>query len=151
MTGRSQIYFFPRLVAIQDHVSGQIEGYMNQIRTSLRKFRQDLDGMLSSLRNSNARFRKSFKYASIFSWICLTHNGIFSTAHVRISQPVKTLCSHFLSKSLEQLLDSCWRQHQTRCNVVLPSLRQTCCYKIVKKLTTQGCNNIVISWLYQSC
>ena len=55
------------LVAIQDHVSGQVEGYMNEIRTSLRKFRQDLDGMLSSLRNSNARFRKSFKYDWVFS------------------------------------------------------------------------------------
>ncbi|CAB3987990.1 Hypothetical predicted protein, partial [Paramuricea clavata] len=52
------------LVAIQDHVSGQKDGYMNQIRISLRKFRQDLDGMLSSLRNSNARFRKSFKVFS---------------------------------------------------------------------------------------
>ncbi|XP_046845150.1 coiled-coil domain-containing protein 180-like [Xenia sp. Carnegie-2017] len=52
------------LLAIQDHVSGQVETYMNEIRSSLRKFRHDLDGMLSSLRNSNARFRKSFKVFS---------------------------------------------------------------------------------------
>ena len=31
------------------------------------------------------------------------------------------------------------------------TLIQSRCHKIVTKLTTQDCNNIVISWLYQSC
>ncbi|XP_074627275.1 coiled-coil domain-containing protein 180-like [Acropora palmata] len=62
------------LLVIQDQVAGRIEEYMNVIRTSLRKFRHDLDEMLSTLRNSNARFRKTFK---VFS-----DGGNFSTDEI---------------------------------------------------------------------
>ncbi|KAM7451254.1 hypothetical protein ABFA07_001297 [Porites harrisoni] len=62
------------LLVIQDQVSGRVEQYMDVIRTSLRKFRHDLDDMLSTLRNSNARFRKTFK---VFS-----DGGNFSTDEV---------------------------------------------------------------------
>lgn len=62
------------LLVIQDQVAGRIEQYMNVIRTSLRKFRHDLDEMLSTLRNSNARFRKTF---TVFS-----DGGNFSTDEV---------------------------------------------------------------------
>ena len=40
---------------------------------------------------------------------------------------------------------------QTCYKVILTTLIQTCCNKIVTKLTTQGSNITVISWLYQSC
>lgn len=62
------------LLVIQDQVAGRVEKYMDVIRTSLRKFRHDLDDMLSTLRNSNARFRKTFK---VFS-----DGGNFSTDEV---------------------------------------------------------------------
>ncbi|XP_015765794.1 PREDICTED: uncharacterized protein LOC107344618 [Acropora digitifera] len=62
------------LLVIQDQVAGRIEEYMNVIRTSLRKFRHDLDEMLSTVRNSNARFRKTFK---VFS-----DGGNFSTDEI---------------------------------------------------------------------
>ncbi|XP_078383943.1 coiled-coil domain-containing protein 180-like isoform X2 [Oculina patagonica] len=62
------------LLVIQDQVAGRVEQYMDVIRTSLRKFRHDLDDMLSTLRNSNARFRKTFK---VFS-----DGGNFSTDEV---------------------------------------------------------------------
>lgn len=62
------------LLVIQDQVTGRVEQYMDVIRTSLRKFRHDLDDMLSTLRNSNARFRKTFK---VFS-----DGGNFSTDEV---------------------------------------------------------------------
>ena len=50
---------------------------------------------------------------------------------------------------------SCCKHHlwhyQTCYNVVLTSLIQSWYSKNVTRLTTQGCNNIVISWLYRTC
>ncbi|XP_032230152.2 coiled-coil domain-containing protein 180 [Nematostella vectensis] len=62
------------LLAIQDQVAGRVEQYMDVIRFSIRKFRHDLDEILSTLRNSNARFRKTFK---VFS-----DGGNFSTEEI---------------------------------------------------------------------
>ncbi|XP_031558023.1 coiled-coil domain-containing protein 180-like [Actinia tenebrosa] len=62
------------LLAIQDQVTNRVEQYMDIIRSSIRSFRHDLDGILSTLRNSNARFRKTFK---VFS-----DGGNFSTDEI---------------------------------------------------------------------
>ncbi|KAK3730052.1 hypothetical protein QZH41_009552, partial [Actinostola sp. cb2023] len=62
------------LLAIQDQVANRVEQYMEVIRSSIRKFRHDLDEILSTLRNSNARFRKTFK---VFS-----DGGNFSTDEI---------------------------------------------------------------------
>lgn len=53
-----------RLVALQNQLSVELEKYMSVIRTSLRQFRQHLDETLQMLRESNARFIKSFKLFS---------------------------------------------------------------------------------------
>nr|KAG5705811.1 hypothetical protein BaRGS_027470 [Batillaria attramentaria] len=53
-----------RLVALQNQLGVELEKYMSVIRTSLRQFRQHLDETLQMLRESNARFIKSFKLFS---------------------------------------------------------------------------------------
>ena len=50
-----------RLVALQNQLGTELEKFMAVIRTSLRQFRQHLDETLQMLRESNARFIKSFK------------------------------------------------------------------------------------------
>ncbi|KAL8612782.1 hypothetical protein ACOMHN_033452 [Nucella lapillus] len=50
-----------RLVALQNQLGDELEKFMSVIRISLRQFRQHLDGTLQMLRESNARFIKSFK------------------------------------------------------------------------------------------
>jgi hypothetical protein len=55
---------------------------------------------------------------------------------------------------LEQAVDNLsqtWWHYQTCCKVVLTSLIQSWYSKNVTNLTTQDCNNIVISWLYRTC
>lgn len=51
-----------RLVSLTNQLSVEQDKYMTVIRTSLRRFRQDLDDTLQMLRESNAQFIKSFKY-----------------------------------------------------------------------------------------
>ncbi|XP_050389125.1 coiled-coil domain-containing protein 180 isoform X2 [Patella vulgata] len=53
-----------RLMALQNELSVKLEQFMSVIRTSLRQFRQHLDKNLQMLRESNARFIKSFKMFS---------------------------------------------------------------------------------------
>ncbi|KAK7094377.1 coiled-coil domain-containing protein 180-like isoform X2 [Littorina saxatilis] len=53
-----------RLVALQNQLGVELEKFMSVIRTSLRQFRQHLDETLQMLRESNARFIKSFKLFS---------------------------------------------------------------------------------------
>jgi hypothetical protein len=74
------------------------------------------------------------------------------------SQAVDKLCSHCLFPvvvtSLEQAVDNFWQawwHYQTCYKVVLTSLIQSWYNKNVTRLTTQGCNNIVISWLNRTC
>ncbi|XP_070532747.1 coiled-coil domain-containing protein 180-like [Ptychodera flava] len=52
------------LVALQHQVSTKLDNYMGVIRASLRLFRKNLDDTLQMLRESNARFIKSFKVFS---------------------------------------------------------------------------------------
>ncbi|XP_072015860.1 coiled-coil domain-containing protein 180-like [Amphiura filiformis] len=52
------------LVMLSHQVSSKVEDHMNIIRASLRQFRQYLDDTLQMLRESNARFIKSFKLFS---------------------------------------------------------------------------------------
>ena len=44
-----------------------------------------------------------------------------------------------------------WRKYQTCYKVVLTTLIQTCCNKVVTNLTTRDCEKIVLSSLHQSC
>ena len=55
--------YFPmcRLVSLSNQLQVEKENFMDVIRASLRKFRQQLDDTLQMLRESNARFIKSFK------------------------------------------------------------------------------------------
>lgn len=48
-------------MALQNQLGVELEKFMCVIRTSLRQFRQHLDETLQMLRESNARFIKSFK------------------------------------------------------------------------------------------
>ena len=48
-------------MALQNQLGVELEKFMSVIRTSLRQFRQHLDETLQMLRESNARFIKSFK------------------------------------------------------------------------------------------
>jgi hypothetical protein len=73
-------------------------------------------------------------------------------------QAVDKLCSHCLFPvvvtSLEQAVNNlkqAWWHYQTCYKVVLTSLIRSWYNKNVTRLTTQGCNNIVISWLYRTC
>lgn len=55
-------YLLPSLVALQNQLAVELDKFMAVIRTSLRQFRQHLDETLQMLRDSNARFIKSFKW-----------------------------------------------------------------------------------------
>jgi hypothetical protein len=74
------------------------------------------------------------------------------------SPAVDKLCSHCLflvvATSLEQAvnnLQQAWWNYQTCHKVALTSLIQSWYNKNVTRLTTQGCNNIMISWLLETC
>ncbi|KAK3581902.1 hypothetical protein CHS0354_024214 [Potamilus streckersoni] len=53
-----------KLIALQHQLSVELDKFMSIIRASLRHFRQNLDETLQMLRESNARFIKSFKLFS---------------------------------------------------------------------------------------
>ncbi|RUS87182.1 hypothetical protein EGW08_005022, partial [Elysia chlorotica] len=53
-----------RLVKLQNQVTVELDKFMSVIRASLRQFRQHLDQTLQMLRESNARFIKSFRLFS---------------------------------------------------------------------------------------
>ncbi|KAK3801077.1 hypothetical protein RRG08_027281 [Elysia crispata] len=53
-----------RLVKLQNQVTVELDKFMSVIRASLRQFRQHLDQTLQMLRESNARFIKSFRVFS---------------------------------------------------------------------------------------
>ena len=82
-------------------------------------------------------FENLLSMLECFSWIYLTHNGIFSTTYVKISQLVASR-----STSLEQLFDNSWRQYQTRYNVVLT---------IVTRLSQSWQHMAVIILFYDKC
>ena len=50
-----------RLATLQEQLLHQRDKHMENIKTSLRSFRSKFDETLSYLRNSNAKFRFSFK------------------------------------------------------------------------------------------
>ncbi|XP_064648966.1 coiled-coil domain-containing protein 180-like isoform X2 [Lineus longissimus] len=53
-----------KLIALSNTLSEELEKFMNQIRISLRHFRKHVDDTLQMLRDSNARFIRSFKIFS---------------------------------------------------------------------------------------
>ena len=52
-----------RLVALQEQLGKQRDKHMDSVKTTLRTFRAKFDDTLAYLRNSNAKFRFSFKLA----------------------------------------------------------------------------------------
>ena len=50
-----------RLTALQEQLGRQRDKHMDTVKTTLRNFRAKFDDTLSYLRNSNAKFRFSFK------------------------------------------------------------------------------------------
>jgi hypothetical protein len=50
-----------RLTALQDQLGKQRDKHMESVKSTLRNFRAKFDDTLSYLRNSNAKFRCSFK------------------------------------------------------------------------------------------
>lgn len=50
-----------RLIALQEQLSKQRDKHMENVKVTLRNFRVKFDDTLSYLRNSNAKFRFSFK------------------------------------------------------------------------------------------
>lgn len=50
-----------RLQALENRLKKQRNTFMERIRTSLRNFRQHFDEMIQYLRQTNVKFRKSFK------------------------------------------------------------------------------------------
>ena len=84
------------------------------------------------------------------------------SAYVKISQlvlqqvsqqAVNRLHSHRFSRVDNKFVTTCWQlvTNLTAISDLLQGCMQTCCSKIVRKLTAQDCNNIVVSWLFQSC
>jgi hypothetical protein len=65
-------------------------------------------------------------------------------------QLVFALLVHSLEQAVNNLYQAWWN-YQTCYKVVLTSLIQSWYNKNVTRLTTQGCNNTVISWLYRTC
>lgn len=53
-----------RLTALQDRLGKQRDGFMSNIRGSLRDFRKGFDDVMQYLRQANIKFRKSFKLES---------------------------------------------------------------------------------------
>lgn len=51
-----------RLIHLQDQLNRQREKHIEDVKTTLRNFRAKFDDILSYLRNSNAKFRFSFKF-----------------------------------------------------------------------------------------
>jgi hypothetical protein len=75
---------------------------------------------------------------------------VYTRKNAQVVTGLQTSCY----KSVHKLSTSCVRTacSQLTCyKVVLTSLMQSWYNKNVTKLTTQGCNNIVISWLYRTC
>ena len=50
-----------RLLALEDSLTNRRDQFMGNIRTTLRKFRDNFDRLMQHLRQANAKFRKSFK------------------------------------------------------------------------------------------
>lgn len=48
-------------MALQDQLNRQKEKHIEEVKTTLRNFRANFDDTLTYLRNSNAKFRFSFK------------------------------------------------------------------------------------------
>jgi hypothetical protein len=57
---------YKRLATLQEQLLHQRDKHMENIKTTLRNFRSKFDETLSYLRNSNAKFRFSFKYRAFF-------------------------------------------------------------------------------------
>jgi hypothetical protein len=51
-----------RLLFLQDRLDKQRQTFMDHIRIALRKFRKRFDDVMQYLRQTNVKFRKSFKY-----------------------------------------------------------------------------------------
>lgn len=50
-----------RLLSLQDRLSKKRDEFMDSVRVSLRSFRKRFDDAMQYLRQSNVKFRKSFK------------------------------------------------------------------------------------------
>ncbi|XP_022107089.1 coiled-coil domain-containing protein 180-like [Acanthaster planci] len=104
------------LVALSHQVSTKVETHMDVIRASLRQFRQYLDDTLQMLRESNARFIKSFKYRfkhhlfdltfieKLTRW--LTNTQVKIKAEVAESNAQAQALMHHLNV-LERRVDAC--------------------------------------------
>ncbi|XP_071097132.1 coiled-coil domain-containing protein 180-like [Haliotis cracherodii] len=79
-----------RLVALQNQLSVELDKFMSVIRTSLRKFRQYLDETLQMLRESNARFIKSFKVFSDGGNFCPDEIEEYRKKLEKMSQKIDT-------------------------------------------------------------
>lgn len=51
-----------RLLTLQEQLNKQRDKHMENVKITLRNYRTKFDETLSYLRNSNAKFRSSFKY-----------------------------------------------------------------------------------------
>lgn len=51
-----------RLVALQERLAKKRDGFMDNVRTTLRSFRKQFDEAMQILRQANANFRQSFMY-----------------------------------------------------------------------------------------
>jgi hypothetical protein len=85
-------------------------------------------------------------------------NSIATSLQTSSYKTVHKLSSHCLFPvvvtSLKQAVDNlyqAWRHYQTCYKVVLTSLIQSRYNNNVTRLTTQGCNNTVVTWLYRTC
>ncbi|XP_046582645.1 coiled-coil domain-containing protein 180-like [Haliotis rubra] len=79
-----------RLVALQNQLSVELDKFMSVIRTSLRQFRQHLDETLQMLRESNARFIKSFKVFSDGGNFCPDEIEEYRKKLEKMSQKIDT-------------------------------------------------------------
>lgn len=49
-----------RLLSLQERLAKKRDGFMHNVRTTLRSFRKQFDEAMQCLRQANANFRKSF-------------------------------------------------------------------------------------------
>jgi len=82
--------FSSRLYNLKNQLNVELDKFMSVIRASLRQFRQHLDETLQMLRESNARFIKSFKWVTI--WTFVPH--FYFHFEDQISHNTTSLCIH---------------------------------------------------------
>ena len=100
--------------------------------------------------------KKYLRERDIYTHVKLKRTSCYKSANKLLqicSQDVDKLCSHCLEKGLEKAVNNsqqAWCHYQICYKVVPTSLIQSRYNKKVTRFTTQGCNSIVISWLYRT-